>query len=114
MVEQASYVMKINPAVEVYLLDRQGRVLAHALEGLNGFNPVGRQVDMRPVQQLLEASRSGLVRLPISGVDPLNDERTTTFSAAPITALSGWARGDGGLSEHLCSMVARRSRLRRT
>ena len=63
MKELAHHVMMINPAVEVYLLDADGRVLAHALEGLQGLDPVGRVVDMAPVQRLLEARRNGEMRL---------------------------------------------------
>jgi hypothetical protein len=47
------HVMKINPAVEVYFLDLDGRVLAHALEGLLDTDPIGASVDLRPVRQLL-------------------------------------------------------------
>jgi signal transduction histidine kinase len=96
MAELAMHVMKINPAVEVYLLDRQGRVMAHALEGLNGVNPVGRQVDMRPLQQLLEQRRTGSLRLPILGVDPLNGQRADTFSAAAIRPPPGAADAQAG------------------
>jgi hypothetical protein len=36
MKQLALHVMAINPSVELYLLDANGRVLAHALEGLQG------------------------------------------------------------------------------
>jgi signal transduction histidine kinase len=96
MADLAMHVMKINPAVEVYLLDQRGRVLAHALEGLNGVNPVGRPVDMRPVQRLLQESQSGSPRLPILGMDPLSETRLNTFSVAPIKPASGLADTTAG------------------
>jgi signal transduction histidine kinase len=86
MKELAHHVMMINPAVEVYLLDVNGRVLAHALEGLQGLDPVGRVVDMAPVQRLLEARRSGDMRLPILGSDPRNEGRTNIFSVARVAS----------------------------
>ena len=82
-------VMMINPAVEVYLLDDQGRVLAHALEGLKGPDPVGRSVDMAPVRRLLDERRAGEVRLPIVGTDPRNAGRLNIFSVAPVAGPSG-------------------------
>jgi hypothetical protein len=88
MKELALNVMMINPAVEVYLLDADGRVIAHALDG-QGPDPVGRSVDMAPVRRLLEERRSGDVRLPIVGTDPRNAERLNTFSVAP--ARRAWA-----------------------
>jgi signal transduction histidine kinase len=89
MKELALNVMMINPAVEVYLLDASGRVLAHALEGLQGPDPVGRSVDMAPVRRLLDERRSGDVRLPIVGTDPRNAARLNTFSVAPVASPSG-------------------------
>ena len=89
MKELALNVMMINPAVEVYLLDAQGRVIAHALEGLQGPDPVGRSVDMAPVRRLLEERRGGDVRLPIIGTDPRNPGRLNTFSVAPVNSASG-------------------------
>ncbi len=88
MRELALNVMMINPAVEVYLLDAQGRVIAHALEGLQGPDPVGRSVDMAPVRRLLDGRRSGELRLPIVGSDPRNAGRLNTFSVAPVAAPS--------------------------
>jgi signal transduction histidine kinase len=89
MKELALNVMMINPAVEVYLLDAQGRVIAHALEGVQGPDPVGRSVDMAPVRRLLDERRGGNVRLPIVGTDPRNAGRLNTFSVAPVASPSG-------------------------
>ena len=89
MKELALNVMMINPAVEVYLLDANGRVIAHALDGLQGPDPVGRSVDLAPVRRLLDERRSGDVRLPIVGTDPRNAGRLNTFSVAPVVGPSG-------------------------
>lgn len=82
MKELAQQVMMINPAVEVYLLDRGGRVLAHALDGLAGSDPVGRSVDLAPVRSLVAGG--GTLRLPLFGDDPRRDGQRTIVSAAPI------------------------------
>lgn len=96
--ELAMHVMKINPAVEVYFLDQQGQVLAHALESLKGADPVGSQVDMAPVRRLLApeaAGPAGSVRLPLLGTDPLQPNQPTTFSVAPLMS------GAGGVDSYL-------------
>ncbi|MFN3494628.1 MAG: sensor histidine kinase [Hydrogenophaga sp.] len=87
--ELAMHVMKINPAVEVYFLDRQGRVLAHALEGLQGPDPVGSQVEMEPFRQLLEPAKGTTPRFPLLGTDPIQPNRPTTFSVAPLMSSAG-------------------------
>lgn len=87
--ELAMHVMKINPAVEVYFLDRQGRVLAHALEGIQGQDPVGTQVDMGPVRQLLDPQAGASQKLPVLGTDPLQPDRSNTFSVAPLVSDAG-------------------------
>ena len=83
MKELALHVMMINPSVEVYLLDGEGRVLAHALEGLQGADPVGRRVNLAPVRQLMAAPPEAL-RLPVLGDDPRQVGRQTIVSVAPI------------------------------
>ena len=89
MQELAMHVMMINPAVEVYLLDANGRVIAHALDGVQGPDPVGRQVDLAPVRRMLDERRAGDVRLPIVGTDPRNAGLLNTFSVAPLVGPSG-------------------------
>ena len=78
------HVMMINPSVEVYLLNPRGQVLAHALEGLQGPDPEGAQVDLVPVRQLLAQMADGAPRLPIVGTDPRNTARANTFSVASL------------------------------
>jgi two-component system, OmpR family, sensor kinase len=71
--------MRINPSIEVYLLDTDGRILA--------FNaPPGRvrldRVDMTPVRKFL----AGDSHLPIMGTDPRQPMGAQVFSVAPILA----------------------------
>jgi len=87
--ELAMHVMKINPAVEVYFLDRQGRVLAHALEGLKGPDPLGSEVDLGPVRQLLAPAAGESPRLPLLGTDPIQPDQPNTFSVAPLMSSAG-------------------------
>jgi two-component system, OmpR family, sensor kinase len=79
MQEMAGMVMKINPAVEVYLLDPQGQVLAHAIEGLG---PLTTRVDTRRVHELVAPQRPDV--LPVFGDDPRDPGRSTIVSVAPI------------------------------
>jgi signal transduction histidine kinase len=83
------HVMMINPAVEVYLLDANGRVVAHALEGLQGPDPAGRQVDMEPMRRLLSATDDASVLLPVLGTDPRVPGRLNTFTVAPVAEPGG-------------------------
>ena len=72
-------VMMTNPALEVYLLNAQGRILSHAIEGAT----VGGQgVDLGPVKRLLE--QGGALELPLLGDDPRDPARRNVFSAAAI------------------------------
>ena len=87
--ELAMHVMKINPAVEVYFLDLDGRVLAHALEGLLDTDPIGASVDLRPVRQLLDATNGDALRLPVKGSNPLSPGQDTVFSVAPLLTPDG-------------------------
>lgn len=68
--------MVVNPSVEVYLLDPNGRVIGHAA-------PAGHlkreQVDLEPVRRFL-AGRP----LPILGDDPRNASGRKVFSAAVL------------------------------
>jgi signal transduction histidine kinase len=83
MKELAQHVMTINPSVEVYLLDGQGSVIAHALEGPLEINPIGRKVDLSKVRGLMDATPEAL-RLPIFGDDPSHQGRQNIVSMAPV------------------------------
>ena len=69
--------MSVHPAIEVYLLDPAGRILAYSA-------PSGKvkreQVSLGPVRRFLE----GTAAFPIVGDDPRDPARRKTFSAAPI------------------------------
>ena len=93
MRELAMHVMMINPSVEVYLLDRQGLILGHALDLVGQADPVGRRVNLTRVKALLQEDPSGL-RLPIYGDDPRSDGRENIVS---IAALGGAAAPSGYL-----------------
>jgi signal transduction histidine kinase len=73
----AEQAMVINPSVEVYLLDRQGHVLGHALPPDSVLNP---QVELAPVKRLIDGGASP----PIYATDPRNPARKKVFSAAPV------------------------------
>ncbi len=71
-----SQLMVVNPSVEVYLLEPDGRIAGHAA-------PEGRlrrnQVDLAPVRALLDGAA-----LPILGDDPRSADGRKVFSAAPL------------------------------
>jgi signal transduction histidine kinase len=68
--------MAVNPSVEVYLLDTDGRIIGHDA-------PPGRlrrdHVDLAPVRHLLAGNM-----LPIFGDDPRSLDGRKVFSAAPL------------------------------
>jgi signal transduction histidine kinase len=69
--------MIINPSIEVYLLDTQGKILAYSAPQ----GKVKRQyVNIEPVKQFLATPK----RLPYFGDDPRDFGRKKIFSAAPI------------------------------
>ncbi len=70
-------VMVINPSLELYLLDADGKILAYSSE----IGQVTRQhVSLLPVQQLLANNKS----MPVMGDDPKNPEGQKVFSAFPV------------------------------
>ncbi len=72
-----AYVKRINPAVDVYLLDAQGTVQAHS----DPQGPLARtQVDLKPVRTFIERK----AMMPLHGTDPRHADRSCIFSAAPI------------------------------
>jgi two-component system, OmpR family, sensor kinase len=74
-----SYVKRINPSVDVYLLDAQGNVLAHS-------DPQGtlaqERVDLAPLRKFIARDLS----MPLHGTDPRAPGHAAIFSAAPIGA----------------------------
>jgi signal transduction histidine kinase len=62
----ATNVMMIHPGVEVYLLDRQARVIAHAL---GDVAPLAESVDLDAVRPLI-GPRAHAAELPVLGDDP--------------------------------------------
>lgn len=103
--------MAVNPSVEVYLLDDQGRILGHdAPEG----HLKRARVDLGPVQALLRDEP-----LPILGDDPRSATGRKVFNAAPL-----WVQGRqagyiyvvlvGEQREALAANIAANSTLRTT
>ncbi|MEN7530044.1 HAMP domain-containing sensor histidine kinase [Cupriavidus sp. DL-D2] len=68
--------MVVNPSVEVYLLDDEGRIRGH--DAPSG-HLVRDRVDLAPVKKLLDGGA-----LPILGDDPRSASGRKVFSAAPL------------------------------
>ncbi|MEJ8568091.1 sensor histidine kinase [Elongatibacter sediminis] len=73
----ARQAMIVNPTVEVYLLDTEGRILGHTLppESIQT-----ERIDPEPVRRLI----AGEVDMPFRGTDPRNLNRNKVFSAAEV------------------------------
>lgn len=70
-----SYYMHINPAIEIYLLDTEGRILAYEAPQMK----IKRErVSLEPIKRFL----SGDTSFPILGDDPRSKTRQKIFSAA--------------------------------
>ncbi|MDX1381471.1 MAG: HAMP domain-containing sensor histidine kinase [Xanthomonadales bacterium] len=69
--------MIINPTVEIYLLDPQGRILGHVMPPDSVLTD---RVDLGPVRELLAGDRE----MPLRGTDPRNLDRSKIFSAHPV------------------------------
>lgn len=80
-----SQLMAVNPSVEVYLLDPQGRIVGDDA-------PPGHlkrdRVDTRPIQRFIAGDA-----LPILGDDPRSPSARKVFSAAPIASTQGETTG---------------------
>lgn len=69
--------MLVNPMIEVYLVDTNGKILSYSAPE----NTVVReQIDLQPVKKLL----SGTVTLPVTGNDPRHLQNNKVFSVAEI------------------------------
>ncbi len=75
--ELAHMVMIVNPAVEVYLLDLQGNILANALP--EGSVQLG-QIDLAPLNHFI----NGSIPFPSLGTDPRQPEDQKIFSASIV------------------------------
>jgi signal transduction histidine kinase len=73
----AQRAMIINPTVEVYLLDTEGRILAHPMP------PESIQSDQVALEPVLELM-GGETEMPLRGTDPRNTDRQKIFSAHPV------------------------------
>jgi len=71
----AQRAMTINPTVEIYLVDAQGRILTSSLSDV-----VHNRISLVPVKQFL----SGEVAYPIYGDDPRHPTNQKVFSVSPI------------------------------
>ena len=87
----AQRAMIINPTVEVYLLDTEGRILAHALppEAVQA-----ERVALEPVLELI----AGDSEMPLRGSDPRHLDRQKIFSAHPVM-------DDGALQGYLYAIL---------
>jgi signal transduction histidine kinase len=70
-------VMIINPSLELYLLDADGRVIGHSMAPEKIRR---KQVSLAPINRFLEPTGEGL----IMGDDPGHGERQNSFTVAPI------------------------------
>jgi len=73
----ARQAMVVNPTVEIYLLDREGRILG---SGVPPESIESEQVAMAPVRDWVE----GNVEMPFKGTDPRNPDKLKIFSASPV------------------------------
>jgi hypothetical protein len=69
--------MAVHPGIEVYLLDKDGGILAYSA-------PPGKvkreRVSLRPLETFLDGSKT----FPILGDDPRSPERRKVFSVSPV------------------------------
>ncbi len=82
MKDLAMDTMMVNPSVELYLLNAQGRVLAHALDGSAVST---EQVDVAPIEKFLHARKQGFAT-HVLGDDPKRQGRKGGFSATQVTS----------------------------
>ncbi len=68
--------MEINPSIEIYLLDIQGKILSYSAEP---GKVIQDSVDVEPIHAFL-----GGASLPVLGDDPCSGDRRKTFSAAKV------------------------------
>jgi two-component system OmpR family sensor kinase len=66
----------VNPRIDVYLVDKNGRVVAASVE--NGIKR--RTIDLEPVRRFFDEN----AKFPILGDDPSEEGRRRVFSVAPV------------------------------
>lgn len=77
MKKLAELVMVVNPIVEVYLLDNNGKILSHALPN----NEVAlRNVSLTPIHHYIDKTEHA----PIVGDDPRSAKSKKVFSVSPV------------------------------
>ena len=81
--EVIHYMMVLNPAIEIYLLDSRGTILAFFAEP--GKQVIADRVNLEPVRRFI----SGSAAVPIYGDDPRAPGERKHFSAAPLTLPDG-------------------------
>ena len=77
LADTAMHTMMINPLVEVYLLDTQGKILGHAL---HSDDVILSQVELGPIKQFLNGSNKG----PVYGSDPRLPDEKGIFSVSDV------------------------------
>ncbi len=76
------HVVVINPSVEVYILDPQGKVIESVdySQGSASAEPTALYVDMKPIERFLDSSST----YPIFGTNPQKPDSKSIFSVAPL------------------------------
>ena len=74
--ETFSTYMEINPSIEIYLLDRAGRILAYSADP---GKVKRRSVDLAPIRAFLRGDP-----FPLLGDDPRSHDRRKAFSVTPV------------------------------
>lgn len=77
--ERIHYMMVMNPKIEIYLLDKEGKILAFFAEP--GKTVKSESVDLTPVHHFIDKTKT----LPILGDDPRQPGKEKPFSAAALT-----------------------------
>jgi signal transduction histidine kinase len=70
--------MDINPSIEIYLLDREGKILAFSA---NPGKVKRKRVDLQPIHAFMRGEG-----FPLLGDDPRSHERRKAFSVTPVPA----------------------------
>ena len=72
-----SLYMSINPSIEIYLLDREGRILSYSADPARIKR---KSVSLEPIKTLL----ADMTAYPILGDDPRSHDRQEIFSVTPV------------------------------